>query len=58
MAKGVSSFNKKKEHQMDPQQAALYTLHSVTKQPEKASKIKREHPDDQHYTWGLSRLQD
>jgi len=37
MAKGVSSFNKKKEHQIDPQQAALHTLQSVTNQPEKAS---------------------
>lgn len=55
MAKGVSSFNKNKEHQMDPQQAALYTLQSVTKQPEKASKIKA---DYQHYTWGPSRQQD
>lgn len=58
MVKGVSSFDKKKEHQIDPQQAALHILQSVTKHPEKASKIKREHQDYQHYTWSLSSLQD
>lgn len=35
----------KRKYQINPQQAALHILQSVTKQPEKASRIKREHQD-------------
>lgn len=38
-------LRQKKEHQINPQQAALHILQSVTKQPEKASRIKKEHQD-------------
>lgn len=41
----ASTKKKKKKHQINPQQAALHILQSVTKQPEKASRIKEEHQD-------------